>query len=108
MNDRKEGMTEARSIATLLTEPVLLARQMCPHCHGRRVVPTPEFAGWQATVGRSKDDILASTGGADEKAAYDSARRQAGDPPQPETATCKGCKGRGYGETEIDLGRLQG
>jgi hypothetical protein len=90
------------SLATVINEPVLLARQMCPHCHGRRVVPTPEFAGWQATVERFKD------GGADGNAAYGSARRQAGDPPQPETATCQGCEGRGYNETEVDLGRLQG
>ncbi|HYH54003.1 MAG TPA: hypothetical protein VD761_07715 [Solirubrobacterales bacterium] len=69
-------------------------------------MPTPEMAGWQAKVERIRVDTEAEFGAA-ETAAYSRARTAAGDPPNPETADCKGCDGKGYKETEVGLDELR-
>jgi DnaJ-class molecular chaperone len=94
---------KGRSSATFFSDPVLLARQRCEHCHGEGKVPTPEFAGWKATVEQARRYLCAS---GEVGFAGDEARRQAGPCPEPTHAPCKGCKGRGYNRVEVPLERL--
>jgi cytochrome c5 len=95
------------SLARLIPDPVLIARQQCEVCHGDGRVPTPEFAGWSATFDRIATDFAAAHDHAVVgKAASDAAARRAGDRPEPTHADCKGCEGRGYNEVEVGLERL--
>ncbi len=94
------------SLAQFIDEPVLLAREQCKCCCGEGKVPTPEFAGWSATVERVKCNVLAETGASDSRGAYEVGRRHAGDPPSPTHTDCTGCEGRGFNEIELGLDRL--
>jgi hypothetical protein len=94
-----------RSMARLFPGPVLVAREQCETCHGEGKVPTPEMAGWRAAVEQARADTEAEFGGAEE-ATYERARKIAGPTPEVTTATCKGCEGEGFKETELYLDQL--
>jgi RecJ-like exonuclease len=95
-----------RSLARLIGDgPILVAREMCEVCHGEGKVPTPDLAAWEAKVERLKLDTQAEFRVPDQSA-YERARKVAGPPPEPTSAECKGCNGRGFNETELTLSRL--
>jgi hypothetical protein len=95
----------SRSKATLFPEPVFVARERCEACGGGGKVPTPDMAAWEAKVERIRLDTV--DGFPSYAAAYEGARKAAGPPPEQTAATCKGCEGNGYKDTELGIEELR-